>query len=370
MRVSKSYSCVCATLAPILAPILAMMLALSSCRKEAPEEQMVQKISEDSLKLSEDAIKNLKLEKVAKGEFPEKLSLMGRVSVPEDRTSVVPARVGGRMDAVYVSSGEVVTAGQPLASIFSADFSIAKEEYLQAYRQVQSSAGDSEAKHLLELSKRKLDALGVSQKDVEKWKTSADPDLTTAKLENLIVRAPRTGALLGKNAMIGGLVNVGDSLFQIGDLSKVWFAGDIYPEDLKKIHKNQEVVIDPGTGGSFLRGRISFISPAVDPNSRTIKIRALIENPGSQLRADMYVQGNIIISTRTALVAPKNTLVRLQDKTFCFKRLPGNVFKKVLVTYDGESTDSISVTQGMEDGDEVVSEGGLLLDGALNGAGT
>jgi RND family efflux transporter MFP subunit len=306
--------------------LLGLLSALSSCTKAPPEEQMVQKIAADSLKLSDDAVKNLTLAKVVKGDFPEKLSLMGKVSVPEDRTVVVPSRLTGRIEQIFVASGEVVKAGQPLCTIFSADFAVAREEYVQTLQQLKANSGDEEAKHLLELSKKKLNALGVSEQDYAKWGT---PEETGH--ENLIVRAPRSGALLGKNAVIGNLVNIGDTLFILGDLSKVWFAGDIYPEDLPKVHKNQEVVIDQGSGNPACHGKVSFISPAMDPNSRTIKIRVLMDNPGSQLRADMYVQGNIILSRRVAIIAPKSALIRLQDTNFVFKRLPGNIFKKVLI---------------------------------------
>lgn len=343
-----------------LLPAVLAAAPLPACTKAAPEEQMVQKISEDSLKLSDEAIKNIKLTKVIRGDFPEKLSLMGRISVPEDRTAVVPARIVGRTDAIYVASGEVVSAGQPLCSIFSADFAVAREEYLQTLKQAKDTPDDEETKHLLELSRKKLNALGVSPTDYEKWGTAED-----TKSDNLMVRAPRSGALLGKNAVIGSLVNIGDTLFMIGDLSKVWFAGDIYPEDLPKVRKNQEVIIDAEDGAPRLHGTVSFISPVIDPNTRTIKIRALIENPGSQLRADMYVQGSVIIKKRTGLIAPKTALVHLRDSVFTFKRLPGNVFKRVSIMTDGESADSISVSKGLDEGDEVVSEGALLLDSAL-----
>ena len=355
---------------PILVLALVLTMMLGSCKKAPVEEQMIQKISEDSLKLTDDAIKNLKLEKVVRGEFPEKLSLMGRISVPEDRIAVVPARVAGRTDAVFVASGEVVEMNQPLASIFSADFAIAREEYIQAVRQAQGTPDNSEPRRLLELSKRKLNALGVSPVDFEKWSTSSSGTSDGAKGESLTVRAPRAGALLGKNAVVGNIVNTGDTLFMIGDLNKVWFAGDIYPEDLRKVHKNQEVVIDPGTGVRALHGKVSFISPVMDPTSRTIKIRVLMENPGSQLRGDMYVQGNVILSKRSALIAPKSALVQLRGSVFCFKRLPGNIFKKVAITTNGESTDNVAVTQGLDDGDDVVSQGGLLLDASLSSSGT
>lgn len=346
--------------------LIILSLMIFGCFKKDQETPMIQKISDDSLKLSDEAIKNLTVEKVTKGEFPERLSLMGKISVPEDRTVVVPARVSGRTDQIYVVSGEVVRAGQSLCSIFSPDFAIAREEYLQTLKEAKADPNDEETKRLLSLSQKKLNALGVSESDYSKWESS-DSNLNT-KGENLLVRAPRSGALLTKNAVIGNLVNVGDTLFIIGDMNKVWFAGDIYPEDLPKVRKNQLVEIDPGNGTPALQGKVSFISPAMDPNTRTIKIRALMENPGEQLRADMYVQGNIILSTRTALIAPKNALVRLRDTVFTFKRLPGNIFKKVFVAVDGESTSGISVAKGLDEGDDVVSVGSLLLDASLAGA--
>ena len=337
------------------------LFTTSSCTKPKPEETMVKKISDDSIQLSEEAIKNIKIEKVKLGEFPEQLSLMGRVSVPEDRVTVVPARVAGRIDAVYVASGEIVGHGQVMASIFSADYVIAREEYVQAIKQ--SLTGEEGSKHFLELSRRKLRALGVSDIDIDKLGTSGEQ-----KSENLTVRAPRGGAILDKKAIIGNFVNLGDTLFTIGDMNKVWFAGDIYPEDLGKVHKSQDIVIDPGNGAPAIYGKISFISPVIDPSSRTIKVRALMENPGNHLRADMYVKGNLILSKRMALVAPKTALVRLRDSLFCFKRSSGNIFKRVPVTVQTETGNQVAISQGLNDGDEVVSEGGLLLDAALSGA--
>jgi multidrug efflux pump subunit AcrA (membrane-fusion protein) len=341
--------------------LLVALLAIKSFLHTGPEEvPMVQKVSDDSVKLSDEALKNLKIEKVVKGDFPEKLSLMGKISVPEDRTMVVPSRVQGRIEQIYVASGEVVSAGQPLCQIFSADFAVAREEYVQTMAQAKENPADPEVKHMLELSRKKLQALGVSPSDFDRWSHDEHGD-------TMIVRAPRSGALLGKNAVIGNVVNVGDTLFMIGDLAKVWFAGDIYPEDLRKVHKDQEIQIDPENGAPALRGTLSFISPAIDPNTRTIKIRALMANPGNFLRADMYVQGSIVIQNRVGIIAPKNALVRLHDSVFAFKRLPGNVFQRVGVETDGESTNSVSVSKGLGEGDEVVSEGGLLLDAALSG---
>lgn len=357
MRVNNLFS----VLTFVAAPIAFCSLVSTGCTKKPEEVPLVQKISEDSVKLADEAVKNLKLQKIHEENFPDELSLMGRISVPEDRMTVVSARVGGRIDSVYVTSGEVVTPGQALASIFGPDFVIAKEEYLQSVKQAKDSPTD-ESTHILELSKRKLSTLGVSAGDVVRHGSD-----NSGRSDNLTVRATRGGAILDKKAMVGNFVNQGDTLFTIGDLSRVWFAGDIYPEDLSKVHKDQEISIETDMAPKTLLGTVSFISPVVDPTSRTVKIRALMENPNGQLRADMYVKGHIVLSQRRAVVAPKSALLRMGDTSYCFKRLPGNVFKKVIVTTSAESSTSVAIASGLVDGDEIVIEGELLLDAAVNG---
>lgn len=337
------------------------VVALNACTSgKSAEQKLVQKLDDASLKLSESAIKNLKLEKIEEAEYPDQLSLMGKVSIPEDHMSVVQSRLAGRVDGVYVASGEVVTKGQSLALLFSPDFVIAREEFMQAYNQAKEAPQDPDAKHLLELSKKKLDSIGMSGGDIQNIRSS-----TGLKSENLTLRAPMSGAVIDKKAMVGLIVNPGDTLFTIGDLSKVWFAGDLYPEDISKVHKDQEVIIEAAPGRPALHGKVSFISPMIDPNTRTIKIRALMDNPGSQLRADMYVKGNLIISTKMALLAPKTALIRLRDSLFCFIRQPNNIFKRVIVKVGSESGEKAEITDGLKNGDEVVTEGALLLDAAL-----
>jgi multidrug efflux pump subunit AcrA (membrane-fusion protein) len=134
------------------------------------------------------------------------------------------------------------------------------------------------------------------------------------------------------------------------------------------VHKDQEIVIEPADGGKPILGKVSFISPVVDPTTRTIKIRALMDNPGSQLRADMYVKGSLTLSRRNGLIVPGSALVRLRDSNFCFMKVGSDVFKKVSLEIAKEQNGIALVTKGVEAGNEVVSEGGLLLDAALSTA--
>jgi len=268
----------------------------------------------------------------------------------------VAARVSGRIDAISVASGAELKAGQPLATLFSPDYVIAKEEYIQTLNQYKVS-GEADDKRMLSLSRQKLESMGVSGYDIDR--------LSSENGNQMVIRSPRSGAVIDKKALVGSLVNPGDPLFTIGDTNSIWFAGDVYPTDLDKIHKGQEIIINPDQGGKPIEGKLSFISPMVDATTRTIKIRAEMNNPGNELRIDMYVRGNIILSTKSALTVPKTALVREGDGYICFKELPNNIFQRVTVETAGESNDSMIISKGLVSGDQVVSDGALLLVSAL-----
>jgi membrane fusion protein, copper/silver efflux system len=341
----------------VLGIVSAKLLPSGSDKKSDSDQAMVEKVSDDSLKLSNETIKTLKISPVTFGNVPEQFSVMGKITVAEDRTAMVAARVSGRIDSVPVASGAELKVGQPLATLFSPDFIIAREEYLQTLESLKTS-GDPEDKKMLGLARQKLQSMGVSPYDIDHLSSS---DKTT----QLIVRAPRAGAVIAKTAIVGNLVNPGDPLFTIGDTSAIWFAGDIYPTDLDKIHKGQQIIINPDQGGKPIEGKLSFISPMIDGTTRTIKIRAEMINPGSALRLDMFVRGNIILSTKEALTVPKASLVREGNGYICFKIMPNNIFQRVAVETAGESGDSFIISKGLVAGDQVVSDGALLLVSAL-----
>lgn len=347
-----------------LAGLLVLVLLLFGCTKKNGQETAdVERVGEDALKISSEAMKNLSLADAKASEFPEGLSVMGRISIPEDRVVVVPARVGGRIDGVNVASGEEVQAGRGLATIFSPDFAVAREEYVQAMKQ--AGDGSLEGKRLAELARRKLEAIGLTRADIDGIGASE-----ATGTPNLVVRAPRRGILIDKKAVVGNFVNQGDTLFTLGDITKVWFAGDVYPEDLSKVRKDQEVLIEPVSGGAAVHGKVSFISPVVDPTTRTIKIRALVENPDKTLRADMYVKGLLTLQKRPAIVVPTTAVVRARGGTFCFKKVEPNKFQRVPIIAGSERGGLTTVERGLAAGDQVVSEGALLLEGALQAGGS
>jgi membrane fusion protein, copper/silver efflux system len=346
---------------------------LSGCHgKEVSAPDPVTKIGPNRLQISADAVGNLKLGKAEMQDFPDVLNVMGKISPTEDRTTNVPARASGRIDSVLVASGESVGEGQILATLFSPDFVSAKEEYLQSLKQAQSGGeGASDFTGLSKLARKKLLTMGLSEGDID--------GLATSGLEKLPVRSPRAGAIVTKNATVGSLANTGDILFSISSLNRVWFLGDLYPEDLPKVKRNQEILIeDPINPTKPIAGRVSFISPVVDPTVRTIKLRALMDNPSLSLRADMYVQGSLILSNKQSLLVPSSAVLHQQDSDYIFKVVlglnqektaGGLQVEKTKVTLGPERKGLTAVLSGLQAGDGVISDGALLLEAALNSAG-
>jgi Cu(I)/Ag(I) efflux system membrane fusion protein len=359
---------------------LSLLLAISATacsRNQPPLHEPVEKLGTDTVRIYKDALENLKMESAHIAPFPELLSLMGKVGVTEDRTTVVPARVAGRTESIFFASGEYVTTGKVLMSLFSPDYVAAKEEYLQAAHQANehpsalSHADPSDFANLALLARKKLETMGLSKEDIQGLREDTSKDAL------LTIRAPRSGVIMTKGAALGNLVNVGDTLFVIGDLSKVWFSGDLYPEDLPKVHKGQEVFINVVGVEKPIFGKVFFISPLVDPNTRSIKIRALMDNPGNSLKAEEYVQGNIILTKKDALLVPTTAIVRTPEGLVTYKRVTPNTaetnvasldFKKVPVVVGAEQSGRSAISSGLSDGDIIVSDGAWLLDAALNSA--
>jgi Cu(I)/Ag(I) efflux system membrane fusion protein len=369
------------------APAVFFVLFLCSCSwfRKAPSHDPVQKVDSLTIRVYKDALENLKIAKAKDEPFPNLLSLMGKISVTEDRTTIVPSRVQGRIESIFFASGEHVNRGQVLATVFSPDFISAREEYLLSLKQSKGPETDSsDFSNLAQMSRKKLETMGLSAADIEALPNSSVSDTNKMLLS---VRSPRDGVLIQKSAVLGNLVNVGDTLFIIGDLSKVWFSGDIYPEDLPKVHVGQQVFINAVGVEKPLYGKVSFVSPLVDPNTRSIKIRASMENPNKALKMDEYVQGNVVLENKTALVVPTESIVHTPEGPVIYKHIghiPNDIssgeletkklesfvdsmdFKKIPVTLGNEQNGMTAILSGMGAGDDIVSDGGWLLDAALN----
>ena len=163
----------------------------------------------------------------------------------------------------------------------------------------------------------------------------------------------------------------------ISDLHHLWMYTDIYEQDLARVSLGQPVEVQTmSLPNEVFRGKISYISPSVDPDTRLIKVRIEVKNSGEKLRAEMFTTASIFLTQpRPVIALPSNSFLKDQDKTVTFISSGPGRYKKVEVQKGREYQDEklIAVAQGIKAGDQVVVKGGLLLknilDNALVGSG-
>ena len=216
----------------------------------------------------------------------------GRVEQPEAQLAAISARIGGRVDKLYVQyTGERVRRGQPVAELYSPEVATAIEEYRLAVENrsqlAQSDDADaqSQADALVTATQRKLELWGV--KDIKPAAANGTPHVT--------IYANASGTVVDRKVTQGQYVNAGDTLFTVADLSQVWIKADVYEEQLPQIRPGQDVEItSEALPNQILHGHVDFIEPAANPQTRTVPVHVHVANPGMRLVPGMFVSANLL----------------------------------------------------------------------------
>jgi RND family efflux transporter MFP subunit len=296
---------------------------------------------------------------------------------------------GGIVREVGVELGDRVRRGQKIATIFSTELADAQAAYLkmlaeierhhQHYRRtvelVELGAASREelegatAELKMEQAnltavKQRLILLGLSDKRIE-----ALGKAEQAKPPLIDVEAPASGIILTRSVNTGEVVMTGKELFRVADLSSVWVVGQIYEKDFAAVRIGTPAVITTQAypGRSFT-GRVTYIDPRVEPQTRTAQVRVELVNPGERLRLGMFVDvslGGVAVkpsSNEAAVMVPSSAVQEIAGKRVVFLAgdRPG-VFIQREVTAGPESNGRAPIYSGLTAGDLVVTEGSFLL---------
>jgi Cu(I)/Ag(I) efflux system membrane fusion protein len=223
------------------------------------------------------------------------LRITGKVALDETRLEMITARISGRIDRLYVDYvGIPVSSGDHLAQIYSPELLSLQQELLQASRAVANIGSDASAmvrnsvQRTFEAAKEKLRLLGFPDTELlqilERGTTS----------DHMTIRAGQRGVVLQKLVQKGAYVQTGTPLFHIGDVSKLWVMMDAYESDMAWIRLGQKVLftVEAFPGLTF-SGTVSFIDPVVNPQTRTSKVRAIVDNSDGRLKPDMFIKASI-----------------------------------------------------------------------------
>jgi len=246
------------------------------------------------ISFSEDALKLMEIQTTpVERKFVEaRIRMVGKVDYDETRLKHITAWVGGRIDRLYVDfTGTQVIKGDHMVYLYSPELISTQAEFLQAAKSVQNIKSDGSElikrsiRATFEAASEKLRLLGLTEEQIEKIGETGQPT------DYITIYAPIGGIVINKHVTEGTYVQTGTKIYTIADLSKLWVQLDAYESDMMWIRYGQEVEFTTEAyPGEVFKGRISFISPTVDPKTRTIKVRLNVSNLEERLKPEMFVR--------------------------------------------------------------------------------
>ncbi|KAA0240728.1 MAG: efflux RND transporter periplasmic adaptor subunit [Chlorobiota bacterium] len=316
-----------------------------------------------SLSGEKQILANVSIVKVLREKLTKEISVYSYLDFAEQSRKVISARFSGRIEKLFVDrTGQYIKKGEPLFEIYSPDLVQAQNDYLIAIGNKQSSeynsTGNSGTKNDLKNSARKkLELLGITDNQIKELDNSGEIKLT------ITYYSPYSGTVIEKKVQEGMYVSEGSSIYEIADLSLLWNIAEVYENDLNVIKpgSKMELILQAFPGETFT-GRISFVYPVVNPETRTIKIRSEIQNKGNKLRPNMYGQTIFKNNFGDGLIIPSDAILFSGKRNIVWVRLPDGMFESREVKVGNKFGDNYQILSGLKEGEEVAATGGFLID--------
>ena len=294
----------------------------------------------------------------------KEINATGIVQYDQSRQAKVTAWVAGRIDRLNVNTvGAYVSKGRAVAELYSPDLVAAQQEYLLARRsreqfQKSSIASISQGgEGLVASARQRLKLMGVRDAQIAGLERAGEPNI------RLPIYTPLSGVVIEKLVQEGQYVNVGDTLFSIADLSRVWVEVEVYENEFSFVKMGQKVeIISQSYPGQTFSGRVSFIYPFLDPRTRTVKVRVEMANPGLKLKTDMFVTAQIKAPLGNALAVPASAVMDTGKRQVVWVETQPGMFEPRDVQAGARVGDKVQILSGLNRGDKVAVSGGYLID--------
>jgi Cu(I)/Ag(I) efflux system membrane fusion protein len=312
-------------------------------------------ISESAMKLAE-----VQTSIVNRGAASKELFLYGKIQPDEKLLQSQTAHIPGRIEKLYINvTGEQVRKGQLIARIYSPELITAQKELLEAM------AISDKYPDLLEAAREKLRNWKFSDRQIKDIETSSS---ITSEFD---IYSNTAGIVGSRKVNEGDYISKGDLLFDVMDLSKVWAVFDAYESDLPWISAGQKVEFTTrAIPGKSFTGKISFIDPVIDPVKRIAGIRVEVNNPGLQLKPDLFINGIIQSGNQDneqRILIPQSAVLWTGPRSIVYVKIQGTeypAFKMTEITLGAAMKDSYIVLAGLKGGEEIVTNGTFSVDAA------
>lgn len=305
------------------------------------------------------------------------LEIPAKVQADPDKVVHIYPPAGGRLLRVNVRPGDHVRKGQTVAVEESSDIGQARSDYAKAKAEYDKNARALNRAQLL------FEHKAYSQREFEE--TQANYDESKSELQRAADRlrvlgapiegssslvtlvAPRDGSVLDIGAATGELSKSTDNanaIATIADLDRIWIVGDVFEKDLADVKRGETVDITLSAyPGRTWHGTIASIADALDPQSRTVKARVVLDNPSGELKPEMFATIRVRRPASPAIVVPATAVLHDGGDTAVMIETKPGVYERRLVTVRSSNAKEVVIADGVKPGEIVVSEGATLLRG-------
>ncbi len=302
------------------------------------------------------------------GPLGREVRTVGQVTFDETRVQTIALKIDGWVDHLFVNAtGQALARGQPLLTIYSPMLVTAQEELLLAKRlqaDVAGASGDARrsAADLLMSARRRLAYWDIAESEI------GDIERTGQVRKTLSIRSPAGGYVLEKNVLAGQKIMGGDALYKVADLSTVWVEGEVFEQDLAMVHVGQAVNAEfDALPGEHRTGRISYVYPTLNPETRTARARVVLPNGDLRLKPGMYATIRIATTERAnVLTVPRSAVLSTGKRSIVFVREANGQLSPREVALGASSDDRTEVMRGLAAGETVVASATFLVDAESN----
>jgi len=371
-----------------VAALSAALLAIDGCGGPAKQASKMTSFSTgespgakaELFSLPSDQMSHIQVVTITQAPMARILRLSGAVEYNDFKTTPVITQVGGPVSRVMVVQGEHVNAGQALLYIASPDYSLLRASYLKArdafqladklYHRAQDlySHGAIAQADLdqAESTRTQAQADFESSADAIRVLGIADPETIVAKPPSAEIPlfSPVAGQVVDRQCSAGQLLAAGATqCFTLSDMSSVWILVNIYQNDVAYVHVGDPVTIENESYPGVVRGKIEYISAALDPNTRTLQARIEAPNPGERLKKEMYVTAEVQAGMiPNSLFVPNSSVLRdEQNMPYVYLQTGPAQFGRRDVTLGETQAGKTQILSGLQANDRVVGDGSLFL---------
>ena len=302
------------------------------------------------------------------GPLDREVRTVGQVTYDETRVTTIAPKVDGFVERLYVATtGQPVRRGEPLLALYSPMLVTAQEELLLARRLASDvAAGTSDAKRsaeeLLSSARRRLLYWDIAQSEIDRIESTGDVQRT------LPLVSPSNGFVVEKSVLEGQRIMAGEALYKIADLSVVWVEGDVFEQDLAAVRVGQGARAEfEAYPGEHWLGRISYVYPTLDPETRTARVRVELPNDRLRLKPGMYATLRVRgVARGNALSVPRGAVLVTGERALVFLKRADGMLEPRHVAVGVATDDRVEILDGLAAGDTVVASATFLVDAESN----